>query len=139
MRPEAIELITADTFRTPDEGLTAGSHSMQHGGTALQYAAATVRMLLTRAAAKTWKVAPETVATTGNGHLRSADGRTLSYGTVAAALALHTEALADAPVRNPQQFRTMGKSVPRIDRSLLCTRLLRRGPPDHLDPQSSAR
>ena len=33
--PSAIELVTADTARTPDEGVTAGSHSMQDSGTAI--------------------------------------------------------------------------------------------------------
>ncbi|MDB5445357.1 MAG: Isoquinoline 1-oxidoreductase, partial [Phenylobacterium sp.] len=33
--PAAIQLITADTGRTPNEGLTAGSHSMQDSGTAI--------------------------------------------------------------------------------------------------------
>ncbi|HEV3492532.1 MAG TPA: molybdopterin cofactor-binding domain-containing protein, partial [Reyranella sp.] len=32
--PAGIELITADTARTPDEGVTAGSHSLQDSGTA---------------------------------------------------------------------------------------------------------
>ena len=33
--PESLELITADTGRTPNEGFTAGSHSMQDSGTAI--------------------------------------------------------------------------------------------------------
>src|SRR5204863_45877 len=53
--PGAIDLVTADTARTPDEGLTAGSHSMQDGGTAIANACANVRMLLTRTAAKRWR------------------------------------------------------------------------------------
>ena len=35
--PSAIRLITADTARTPNEGVTAGSHSMQDSGTARPY------------------------------------------------------------------------------------------------------
>jgi nicotinate dehydrogenase subunit B len=41
-----VEIVTADSARTPDEGLTAGSHSMQDSGTAIANAAANVRMLL---------------------------------------------------------------------------------------------
>ena len=37
--PESIRLVTADTALTPNEGYTAGSHSMQDSGTALRYAA----------------------------------------------------------------------------------------------------
>ncbi|UYY58430.1 xanthine dehydrogenase family protein molybdopterin-binding subunit [Sphingomonas sp. S2-65] len=111
----AITLITADTARTPDEGLTAGSHSMQDGGTAIASAAANVRMLLTRAAASEWKVATDTLSTTGDGHVVAPDGRRLGYGPLAAALSLHVEAVADAPRRNPAEYRTLGRSLPRVD------------------------
>ena len=42
----AITLVTADTARTPNEGYTAGSHSMQDSGTAILHAAAQVRATL---------------------------------------------------------------------------------------------
>jgi nicotinate dehydrogenase subunit B len=52
VQPARINLITADTSRTPDEGFTAGSRSMQDSGTAIMNAAAQVReILLARAAA----------------------------------------------------------------------------------------
>ena len=44
--PGAIALVTADTARTPNEGYTAGSHSMQDSGTAILHAAAQVRAIL---------------------------------------------------------------------------------------------
>jgi nicotinate dehydrogenase subunit B len=113
--PAAIELVTVDTSRTPDEGLTAGSHSMQDSGTAIQNAAANVRMLLTRAAAMAWNVSEDTVATTGDGQLRGVDGRAVSYGEIAAKLSLHIEAVADAPLRDPNRFRTIGTNMPRVD------------------------
>ena len=46
VEPADIELVTADTGRTPDEGFTAGSQSMQNSGTAIRNAAAQVRELL---------------------------------------------------------------------------------------------
>jgi CO/xanthine dehydrogenase Mo-binding subunit len=113
--PAAIELVTVDTERTPDEGLTAGSHSMQDSGTAILNAAANVRMLLTQAAAKAWSVAPETLTTTGDGHIQAADGRLAAYGDLAASLSLHVEAIPDAPRRPPASFRTIGTAMPRVD------------------------
>ena len=44
--PGAVRLITADTGQTPNEGYTAGSHSMQDSGTAILHAAAQVRAIL---------------------------------------------------------------------------------------------
>ena len=113
--PAHIALVTADTARTPDEGLTAGSHSMQDSGTAIQNASANVRMLLTRAAATQWGVSEASVQTTGDGRLQSGDGRSAGYGEVAARLSMHVPALANVPLREPARFRTMGKSLPRVD------------------------
>jgi CO/xanthine dehydrogenase Mo-binding subunit len=113
--PSTVKLVTVDTRRTPDEGPTAGSHSMQNSGTAIQNAAANVRMLLTQAAAKNWKVSFDSVTTTGDGHVLGADGRTVGYGVLAAKLSLHVEAIPNAPYRAPASFRTMGKDVRRVD------------------------
>jgi CO/xanthine dehydrogenase Mo-binding subunit len=113
--PGSVEIVTADTARTPDEGLTAGSHSMQDSGTALRIAAANVRMLLTRAAAERWGLDPSAVATTGTGQLRAADGRVLDYGPLAAGLSLQVEALPDVPLRAPADFRSLARSLPRLD------------------------
>ena len=46
-----LKLVTADTALTPNEGYTAGSHSMQDSGTAIRYAAAQVREILIALAA----------------------------------------------------------------------------------------
>jgi nicotinate dehydrogenase subunit B len=111
----SIDFITADTSRTPDEGLTAGSHSMQDGGTALANAGANVRMLLIGAAAKSWNTDPETLSTDGRGHVVGPGGRRLAYGTLAAAISLSVDAVPDAPRRDPRMYRTMGRSLPRVD------------------------
>lgn len=47
----ALEIIAGDTRHAPDEGLTAGSLSIEHGGTAMRYAAAVARGLFAEAAA----------------------------------------------------------------------------------------
>jgi CO/xanthine dehydrogenase Mo-binding subunit len=112
--PAGLTLVTADTGRTPNEGVTAGSHSMQDSGTAILNAAANVRMLLAQAAAQRWGVAADGVATTGDGRLRVADGRTAGYGELAAALSLHVEAKPDVPRRNGPH-RIMGRNLPRVD------------------------
>src|SRR5207253_2952405 len=49
--PSEITLVTADTELTPNEGYTAGSHSMQDSGTAIRNAAAQVRAILSETAA----------------------------------------------------------------------------------------
>jgi CO/xanthine dehydrogenase Mo-binding subunit len=107
--PAEITLITADTGRTPDEGFTAGSQSMQNSGTAIRNAAAQVRLLLVAEAARRRNVAPET--------LKAADKKVggFGYGELAAAIDLHVEARPDAPLKSNADFRVMGGSLPRVD------------------------
>jgi CO/xanthine dehydrogenase Mo-binding subunit len=112
--PQSLRLVTADTGQTPNEGVTAGSHSMQDSGTAILNAAANVRQLLTDAAARQWGVSADSLATTGAGGLKARDGRTLGYGPLAAGLALHVEARPDVP-RRGGAHRTLGTDLPRID------------------------
>lgn len=113
--PGRITFITADTALTPDEGLTAGSHSMQDGGTAVANAGANVRMLLTQAAANRWGLDRSVLSTSGEGHVVAPDGRRLPYGLLAADLSLHVDAIANAPRRDPKEYRTMGRDLPRVD------------------------
>ncbi len=113
--PAHVDLVTVDTALTPDEGLTAGSHSMQDSGTAIRNAAANVRMLLLRHAAALLAVPAEQLTTGGDGTVRAPGGRSLGYGEVAARLSLHVEAVANAPLRTKSEFRTMGKDYPRVD------------------------
>ena len=47
----SLKVVTADTALTANEGYTAGSHSMQDSGTAIQNAAAQARELLVAEAA----------------------------------------------------------------------------------------
>ena len=113
--PASVALVTVDTARTPDEGLTAGSHSMQDSGTAIRNASANVRMLLLQMAAERLQVEAGQLSTSGDGSILAPDGRSVSYGEVAATLSLHVEAIADAPLRKKAQFRTMGTNLPRLD------------------------
>ena len=114
VKPGAITLITADTARTPDEGFTAGSHSMQDSGTALANAAANLRMLLADAAARRWNVPLDSLKT-GHGIVQAADGRTLEYGALAAELDLTVEARPGVPRKRPDQLHLIGKPVRRVD------------------------
>jgi CO/xanthine dehydrogenase Mo-binding subunit len=111
---EAVALVTADTARTPNEGFTAGSHSLQDSGTAIRNAAAQVRALLVNEAARRWQAAPAALRVE-QGTVHASDGRSASYGELAAALDLHVEAQPDAPLKDPAAFRVMDRPVPRVD------------------------
>ncbi len=112
--PSRIDLVTADTDRTPNEGFTAGSHSMQDSGTAILNAAAQVRALLVQAAASALGM-PEGQLTTHGGTVFAPDGRSLGYGELAAQLSLHVAAAPDVPLKAARDYTVIGQSVPRVD------------------------
>lgn len=113
VEPGAIELITADTGRTPNEGFTAGSMSMPNSGTSIRNAAAQMRRLLVEAAAQTLSVPPDSLTLQGK-QIRSG-GRSLSYGEVAAALNLEVPLAGDAALKAPEALKVIGRDVPRVD------------------------
>jgi nicotinate dehydrogenase subunit B len=112
--PESIELITADTGRTPDEGFTAGSHSMQDSGTAVFNAAGQVRGLLIQAAATQFGL-PVDQLIARDGFVHAPDGRSLGYGPLSAGLSLHVNAEPATGLGDPKAYRIIGKSLPRVD------------------------
>lgn len=114
VEPGDIELITADTGRTPDEGFTAGSQSMQNSGTAIRHAAAQVRELLLAEAAKRFAVAVPTLKAAEK-RVIAPDGRQASYGELAAAIDLHIEATPQSVLKAPADFRVMGTPMARVD------------------------
>ena len=112
--PEAIELVTADTARTPDEGYTAGSRSVADSGTAIRIAAAQARALLIGAAAARLLVAPEQLRA-ADGFVVADGGRRIGYGELAGAELLHVRAGPQANFVDAGRHRLIGKSVPRVD------------------------
>jgi nicotinate dehydrogenase subunit B len=112
--PARVALITADTTRTPDEGFTAGSHSMQDSGTALMNAASQARQLLLDAAAGQLGVGVETLSV-ANGVVHAPNGAMRHYGALAEALSLAVQAQPVSPLKDPATYRVMGTNLPRVD------------------------
>ena len=86
-----IELVTADTGRTPDEGFTAGSQSMQNSGTAIRNAAAQVRFMLLQQAAARFGVPAAELQARGK-TVATGDGRSATYGELVSGQLLHVVA-----------------------------------------------
>ena len=112
--PKSITLVTADTFRTPNEGYTAGSMSMQNSGTAVRNAAAQVRELLIGQAAKQLNVDPATLHAE-NGQIVGGNGQKLGYGAVVGNNILHVNAQPTSKLTPTKDFKVMGKPMPRVD------------------------
>ncbi|HEY7664066.1 MAG TPA: molybdopterin cofactor-binding domain-containing protein [Xanthobacteraceae bacterium] len=111
---DRVTMISGDTGRTPNEGQTAGSQSIENSGTALRLAAAEVRAMLLDLAAKRLGVPPDKL-TAADGVIAAGDGRRLGYGELVADLDLDREATAKAAPKLPASHQLVGKSIPRFD------------------------
>ena len=111
---DRIKLITADTALTPNEGYTAGRHSMQDSGTAIMNAAAQVRQLLVAEAAMRAGMPPAQMKTQ-DAAVIAPDGRRFGYGELVSAQLLHVTAGVISPLKDPGRFKVMNRRIPRVD------------------------
>ncbi len=111
---ENVQVVTADTARTADEGFTAGSHSLQDSGTAVLHAAAQVRAILVGLAAERLGVPADQLRTEA-GAVVAPDGQTIGFGAIVSTEALHVRAAPTSPLKDPGSFKVMGQPVRRID------------------------
>jgi nicotinate dehydrogenase subunit B len=112
--PARIQLVTADTSRTPNEGYTAGSNSMKDSGTAIMNAAAQVREMLVGMAASRLGVPADSLVVQ-DGRVRAADGRSVAYAELVAGQTLHVPAQPQSKLRDPKTRAVVGKALQRVD------------------------
>ncbi|MFH0301903.1 molybdopterin cofactor-binding domain-containing protein [Bradyrhizobium sp. 31Argb] len=111
---DRLSLVTADTARTPNEGYTAASHSMQDSGTAIRNAAAQARELLRDEAARRFGV-PASSLQVRDGEVFGADGVRLGYGELVSDQLLSVDAKPISRLTSPADFTVMDRPVPRVD------------------------
>ena len=111
---DRINLITADTAQTPNEGYTAGSQSMQDSATAIRHAAAQAHEILVGTAAGRLN-APIEQLTIRNGAVIAGDGRSMSYGELVSDNLLHVAAQPQSKLKDPAAFSIIGKPMQRVD------------------------
>jgi len=97
--------------------VTAGSRGVRTSWRMLQQAGASARMRLIAAAARRWNV-PATECEAANSKvMHKSSGRSLDYGALAAeAAAIKLD--KEPAIRAPDQFKLIGKSLPRLDTPL---------------------
>ncbi len=111
-----LQIISGDTALTPNEGVTAGSLSVQDSGTALRFACAEARgLLLTAAAAKLGVPASDLQVADGAISARQGSTAKTTYWEVTGEASLQREATAKTAPKPSAQHRLTGQSVQRRD------------------------
>ncbi|HEV2366233.1 MAG TPA: molybdopterin cofactor-binding domain-containing protein [Caulobacteraceae bacterium] len=116
---EAIQVVDApdaDPFRVDGEIQTGGSESIRTRFALLRAAGATARAQLIAAAAARWGVAPTTCEAKLGWVAHGATGRRLAYGALAVDAAAQPPP-ATPPLKDPAQWRYIGKSVGPLGRA----------------------
>src|SRR5215467_2104931 len=110
-----IRMIPADTERSPNEGVTAGSRSTVESGSALRQACAEVRRAFLDAAALRFGVdIDELFVRDGTIH-RRASNESATYWELSGTIDLARDADGRAAPKRADQLTLVGKSLPRID------------------------
>jgi len=109
-----LHMVSADTARSPNEGITSGSQSIEYGGTALRLACAEARAILVDLAAGRLGVAADSLTVT-DGTISASDGRKVGYGDLASEVDLHREVTGKPAPKPPASHKIVGQSIPRFD------------------------
>jgi nicotinate dehydrogenase subunit B len=110
-----VRVAAVSTSASPNEGVTAGSLSVEDSGSALRQACAQARDLLLEAAANKLGIAHGELAV-ADGQIRaSARATGLSYWTLVQPGMLDRAAGAPVPSRPPGDWSVAGHSAPRLD------------------------
>ena len=103
-----------------DRQLTGGSGAIPHSWKRLRTAGATARQLLVTAASNRWKV-PEAECVAEKGFvLHKASGRKLGYGELAAEAA-KLLVPSNVPLKDPKDFKLIGKSIRNVENKNIIT------------------
>jgi nicotinate dehydrogenase subunit B len=111
----AVTVIEGDTALTPDQGTTFGSLSIQNGGPQIRQAAATARQALLRAAAERFTVDRSDLSVTDGQITSKSTGRSVGYGALIGGKSFSLKVDKTAPLKEPAEFKIVGRSVPRVD------------------------
>jgi CO/xanthine dehydrogenase Mo-binding subunit len=108
-----VTVIQGDTLLTPDQGLTAGSLSIQVGGMQIRQAAATARQALLAEAAQRFGFSTgDLVANNGVIHANPG-GESVTYGQLVGGKTFSLKVNKSAPLNNADSYTIVGKSIRR--------------------------
>jgi nicotinate dehydrogenase subunit B len=119
---ERVHLVMGDTQRTPNEGYTVGSMTIQSSGSALRQAAAQARsLLLEMASSKLGALKSELVVNDGMISVRGNAEPKVTYAALMGGKLFKTTVPENGPVKHSNSYRIVGTSTSRVDLPLKIT------------------
>lgn len=109
-----VRMVLGDTDRTPDQGPTTASASIQSAAVPLRRAAAQVRKTLLQRAAQQWSCDVDTL-TVMDGIISGPGGQTADYGSLARGEHFDIDIDTKVDLKPVDQYRIVGRSVARVD------------------------
>jgi nicotinate dehydrogenase subunit B len=115
MQMAQVEVVIADTRRTPNEGFTGASSSTENSVLSVRYAAATARRELLELASKTFGIATTDLQMHNGKITPKSGGRSLTFFELLDGRKLQSEVKLPLALKPKDQYHMSGKSVPRED------------------------
>ncbi|GAB2780772.1 xanthine dehydrogenase family protein molybdopterin-binding subunit [Rhabdobacter roseus] len=112
---EQVEVHLAETGRTPNEGYTAGSGSMENTAMSVRYAAAAARQALLELAAKQWDVSTDRLSMASGRVLWDASKEPLTFAELLNGAQLEQEVKLPVRLKARSEYRYVGKPILRKD------------------------
>lgn len=113
--PERIDMVSGDTMRSPSEGYTAGSLSVENSGGSIRLVAAEVRAMMLDAAAIRLGCSASEISVADGVIMHRGVATGLDYWVIAPAIDLTLRASGTAPVKLVLLHTVVGRSLPRLD------------------------
>jgi nicotinate dehydrogenase subunit B len=111
-----VKMVMGDTARTPNEGYTAGSTSIEYGGYALRHASAEARLALLDLASDRLDAAVDELGVRdGTVFVTYQPERAVTYVELAGGRRFNRLISRQAPLKRPADYTLVGKPVPRAD------------------------
>jgi CO/xanthine dehydrogenase Mo-binding subunit len=112
---ERVTIRSGDTDRTPNEGYTAGSQSMQAGGIALRAACAEARALFLEEAGQRLSCTATGLSVRDGRILRNGEATPFDYWSLAQFVSLAREATGIAACKPVADYTIVGRNAARVD------------------------
>lgn len=117
---EQVTVVQGDLNAAYGRQMSVGSQSTPSNFAPMRRAGATARAMLVEAAAQTWGVSAGECATERGAVIHAASKRRMTYGELATKAATLTPP-ANAPLKDPKDFKLIGTRVPGVDNQKIVT------------------